>query len=281
MEKYRLIGIGLVLGTIIAAIIFFLGITYISDTITLIISITIATLLLFGYFLIKYNVKRNIEIDKHEEKVKKLASEVKSIFPTINNEQSLKGLISSSIQSIRKIYTSTFLLSTFFSLSMVIVGLLASAIAIKQNNTMRDQNYLICQQTQYLAVKFNPYLNPNKELYDYFERLKNNIRKLLGKSIEFKYTSSLGADIRNDKYNKNLPQKEFTQILNLRKKIIRIEKDNGVADLMQNQNYLSLVKEYKQLLKGFYDLIVNKENQMKAEEKEKTIDFNDCKKYNE
>jgi len=291
MEKYRLIGIGLVLGTIIAAIIFFLGITYISGTITFIISITIATLLLFGYFLIKYNAKRNIEIDKHEEKVKKLASEIKSIFPTLANEQSLKELISSSVKSIRNIYTSTFLLSTFFSLSMVIVGLLASVIAIKQNNTMRDQNYLICQQNQYLEtnIKYNLFSDPNKSLYTYIDTIKKRIQeenKLLKQPFDYIKKNWSSSDILPIKnidlkfFYLYLPQTQYDNMMILRENLTKNIRKNDFNKVQ----FLAI--KYKFQLADFLKTLDNMKEKLEIKAKKEKINnllktnMKNCNEYN-
>jgi hypothetical protein len=157
---------------------------------------------------------------------------------------------------------------------MVIVGLLASTIAIKQNNTMKNQNYLICQQNKYLATNnkfFNPQNDSNQDLYNYFERIRSIIKELLSTSKEWDYASPIDSDILNDKYSKFLPSPEFTQIIDLQKQIIKDEKTSGSVDARRVPKFRSSIAQYKKLLKSFYAKINTKEKEIKKEREEKML----------
>jgi len=271
----------LAIGAIFSGLILFLGKTYISVIYGLSLGVFITVLSVIAYFLYKKS-----EFSKNEDYLENTVSMIESIIPEVPRK---------TISSVVKAYFYRHLLNIFVLIALFIAGLFASILLIKQNdimkkqtNSMKDQNYLICQQNNYLAFnkRFNMFPDPNEKIYNFF----NIVSSELNREIEyfadpFSFSMNKKAillSMERSTYKRYLPQKELEKVLTLKRKILIKYKTfppKGQVDI-----FIFIILKYRQALGDLDDAIAIKQEKLRQKSINEKINFtksyeNNCTKY--
>ena len=271
----------LAIGAIFSGLILFLGKTYISVIYGLSLGVFITVLSVIAYFLYKKS-----EFSKNEDYLENTVSMIESIIPEVPRK---------TISSVVKAYFYRHLLNIFVLIALFIAGLFASILLIKQNdimkkqtNSMKDQNYLICQQNNYLAFnkRFNMFPDPNEKIYNFF----NIVSSELNREIEYfadplsfsMNKKAILLSMERSTYKHYLPQKELEKVSTLKRKILLKYKTfppKGQVDIL-----ISIISEYRHALGDLDDAIAIKQEKLRQKSINEKMNFtksyeNNCTKY--